>query len=394
MLVNMNDMLTHAYQNGYGIGAFDLINLDFIKAILDGAAHCQAPVILSLAEPHFNYDDLETIMPAVLAAAQRTAVPVAIHLDHGTSLQSAITAIGLGCNSIMVDASNLPLAENVSQTREVVNMAHSCGVSVEGELRYVAGVATAEALKHSKDAIYTSPEEAQRYVAETGVDYLAVAIGTVHGRTPEKPQLDFEHLAKINDVLKMPLVIHGGTGLSELQFRQLIASGVTKINYDTTLATAVVDAICQHVHEKLETGYPGMVQGIQKAIRLEVEHCIQLWGSAGRAQEMLAHCRPWQHVEHLIIYNTDSNLPEQKVADMMRQGRQVLGTIPGVLKVFTGQAVRKDAQYRYCWLIRFAHSAVIDSYREHPAHKNFADTLFRPNAKERISIDYLETSNE
>lgn len=386
MLVNMNDMLTHAYQNGYGIGAFELISLDFLKAILDGATHCQAPVILSLAESHFNYDDFEIIMPAVLAAAKRTAVPVAIHLDHGTSLQAAITAIGLGCNSIMVDASDLPFAENVSQTREVVNMAHSCGVSVEGELEYVTGVAT-------KDASYTSPEEAQRYVAETGVDYLAVAIGTVQGRTPGKP-FDFEHLAKINDTLKMPLVIHGGTDLSEVQFRQLIASGVTKINYYTTLAATVIDAIRQHVHEQLETGYTGMVQGVQNAIRLEIEHCIQLWGSAGRAQEVLAHCQPWQHVEHLIIYNTDSSLPEQQVSDMMQQGRQVLSAIPGVLKVFTGQAVREDAQYRYCWLIRFAHAAVIDSYREHPAHKNFADMLFRPHAKERISIDYLETGNE
>jgi fructose-bisphosphate aldolase class II len=118
---------------------------------LDGAAHCQAPVILSLPESHFNYGDFEIIMPAVLAAAQRTTVPVAIHLDHGTSLQSAITAIGLGCNSIMVDASNLPFAENISQTPEVVNMAHSCGVPVEGKLEYVTGMTT-------KDAIYTLTE--------------------------------------------------------------------------------------------------------------------------------------------------------------------------------------------------------------------------------------------
>jgi fructose-bisphosphate aldolase class II len=177
-------------------------------------------------------------------------------------------------------------------------------------------------------------------VAETGVDYLGITIGTVPGRTSGKPQLDFEHLAKINDVLKMPLVIHDGTGLNEVQFRQLIASSVTKINYHTTLATAVVEAIRQNVHEKLETDYTGIVQGVQEAIRLEVEHSIQLWGSTGRAQEVLAHCQPCQHVEHLIIYNTDSNLSEHKVSDMMRQGRQVLGAIPGVLKVFTGQAVR------------------------------------------------------
>jgi fructose-bisphosphate aldolase class II len=388
MLVNINDMLTHAYQNRYGIGAFDLISLDFLKAILDGATHCQAPVILSLTEPHFDYYDFEMIMPAVLAAAQRTSIPVAIHLDHGASLQSAITAIGLGCNSIMVDAAGLSFAENLSQTREVVNMAHSCGVPVEGELGYVAN-----ALKHPQTTVYTSPEEAQRYVAETGVDYLAIAIDTPDPMLGE-PQLDFETLAKINEVLKMPLVIHGGTDLSEGQFRQLIANGVTKINYYTALATTVVNTIRHNVHEQPETGYSGMVQNVQDAIRLEVEHRIQLWGSAGRAKEVLAYCQPWQHIEHLIIYNTNSNLSEPEVLDIMQQGRQVLSTIPGVLKVFTGQAVKEDAQYRYCWLIRFANSAVIDSYREHPVHKNFADTLFRPHAKERISIDYLETGNE
>ncbi len=389
MLVNMNDMLTHAYQNRYGIGAFELISLDFLQAILDGATHCQAPVILSLTKPHLDYYNFEMIMPAVLAAAQRTSIPVAIHLDHGASLQSAITAIGLGCNSIMVDTAGLPFAENVAQTREVVNMAHSCGVPVEGELRYIA-----DALKRSQTTVYTSPEETKRYVAETGVDHLAIAIDTIIPPMLGESKLDFEPLARINEALKMPLVIHGGTDLSEGQFRQLIANGVTKINYYTALATTVVNAIHHHVHEQSETGYTGMMQSVQKALRLEVEQGIELWGSAGRAKEVLAYCRPWQHIEHLIIYNTDSNLSEPEVLDIMRQGRQVLSSIPGVLKVFTGQAVKEDAQYRYCWLIRFAHPAVIDSYREHPVHKNFADTLFRPNARERISIDYLETGNE
>ena len=133
-LVDMKDMHTHAYQHKHAVGAFDLVSLDFLEAIVQGAENRRAPIVLSLAESHFEYFDFELAMTATVAAARRARVPVAIHLDHGQSLDSAVRAIRLGCNGVMVDASTYPLTANIEPTRTVVEMAHGCGVPVEGEL--------------------------------------------------------------------------------------------------------------------------------------------------------------------------------------------------------------------------------------------------------------------
>ena len=390
MLVHMGDMLRHAHANGYAVGAFDLVSLDFLQAIVAGAEQQRAPVILSLAESHYAYFDPELIMPAVRTAAERASVPVAIHLDHGGSLEAAVRGINQGFNGVMVDASTQPLQENIARTRAVVEMARACGIPVEGELGYVAGVEGEDAERHPGEVIYTAPEEAERYVRETGVDFLAVSIGTVHGRMRGEPRLDFDRLAAINEQLRIPLVIHGGTGLSDQQFRRLIENGVAKINYYTALADAAGAAVLANARISENRSYTDLTKGIQDAVRAEVERCIALWGGAGRADEVAAACRPWREVEHLIVYNTSGADPEA-TADMMAEGRRVLGAIPGVRHVITGASVTEGSAYRYCWLVRFAHPAVIDSYREHPDHKRFADARFRPVAADRISIDFQQT---
>lgn len=211
-LTNMQDMLTHAYRHNYAVGAFDLVSLDFLEAIVQGAEHCRAPVILSLAESHFEYFDFELAMAATVTAARRARVPVAIHLDHGLSPDSAVRAINLGCNGVMVDGSTQPFSVNVATTRTVAEIAHGCGVPVEGELGYVAGVEGDDAEKHPGEVVYTAPEEARAYVEQTGVDFLAVSVGTVHGRMRGVPRLDFARLARINEALGMPLVIHAVQG--------------------------------------------------------------------------------------------------------------------------------------------------------------------------------------
>jgi len=258
-LVDMKDMLQHAYNHNYAVGAFDLVSLDFLQGIMIAAQRAQAPVILSLAESHFEYFDFELVMPAVEAAAKRASVPVAIHLDHGASLESAVTAINHGCNGVMVDASQQPFTDNIQRTRRVVEMAHACGVPVEGELGYVPGVEGEDAERHPGEIAYTTVDEAKTYVAETGVDFLAVSIGTtigtVHGRMQGKPKLDFQRLQQINETLAIPLVIHGGTGLSDEQFQQLIANGVTKINYYTALS----DAAAKQIRENAETNTTAVI---------------------------------------------------------------------------------------------------------------------------------------
>jgi fructose-bisphosphate aldolase class II len=389
-LVNMRDMLNHAYHSGYAVAAFDLVSLDFLEAIVKAAEHCRAPVILSLAESHFDYFDFELAMAATEAAAKRTWVPVAIHLDHGESLESAVKAIRLGCNGVMVDASTRPFAENVARTRAVVEMAQGCGVPVEGELGYVAGVEGEDAERHPGDVVYTSPEEARQYVEGTGVDFLAVSIGTVHGRMRGEPHLDFDRLQEINEAIGIPLVIHGGTGLSDHQFRKLIERGVTKINYYTALSDAAAERMRGNVASAESGGYTALVRGIQEPMRSEMERCIRLWGSSDRADEVLEACESWRPVDHLIVYNVSSGVD---VAAIMAEGRRVLAAIPGVREVVTGEAVTLDAPYRYCWNVRFCHPAVIDSYREHPDHTGFADAWFRPVAGDRISIDFGLTTD-
>ena len=387
-LVDMKDMLQHAYRHGYAVGAFDLVSLDFLEGIMAAAERVRAPVILSLAESHFEYFDFELVMPAVEAAARRASVPVAIHLDHGGSLKSAMRAINLGCNGVMVDASHEPLSGNIQRTHAVVEMAHACGVPVEGELGYVPGIEGEDAELHPGEVSYTTPEEAKTYVEQTGVDFLAVSIGTVHGRMRGTPKLDFQRLEQINEALGIPLVIHGGTGLSDDQFRRLIANGVAKINYYTALSDVAAKQINENNRAGASSGFTGLVKNIRTVVAAEAERCMCLWGGAGHADEVLSRCRPWMPVEHLIIYNVEG-IDEVGAETMIAEGRRVLSAIPGVREVFTGEAVQDDAKYHYTWLVRFCHPAVIDSYRKHPDHVTFADKLFRPVASERISIDYL-----
>jgi fructose-bisphosphate aldolase class II len=388
-LVDLRDLLHHAYESRYAVGAFDLVSLDFLEGILAAAERCRAPVILSLAESHFEYYDFETVMPAVEAAARRATFPLAIHLDHGASLASAERAIALGCNGVMVDASTEPFAENVARTAAVVRMAHGCGVAVEGELGYVAGVEGEDAEKHPGEVVFTSPEQATAYVRATGVDFLAVSIGTVHGRMQGLPRLDFDRLARINETLGLPLVIHGGTGLADDQFRRLVENGVAKINYYTALADAAGARIRANTAADPRAGYTALTRGIGQAIAEECERCMRLWGGAGRADEVLARARPWRPVEHVILYEASGATPEQ-IERMLEEGRRVLARVPGVQRVFTGRAVQAGARYRFSWLIRFAHPAVIDSYRDHPVHTAFADAWFRPLAADRVTTDYLE----
>jgi fructose-bisphosphate aldolase class II len=184
-------------------------------------------------------------------------------------------------------------------------------------------------------------------------------------------------------------VLHGGTGLSDEQYRTLIANGIAKINYYTALADCAGDRV-QRNAEAGARGYTAMLAGVKEAVERQAGRCMRLWGAAGRADQLLQLCTPWRPVQHLIIYNSSVD-DASKTAQMMAEGRRILAAIPGVREVFTGSAVQQGARYRYSWLVHFCHPAVIDSYREHPDHVAFADGLFRPLAGDRISIDYQET---
>jgi fructose-bisphosphate aldolase class II len=385
-MVDMKDLLYHAYQNRYAVGAFEIVNLDFLKAVIEAAEQSRSPVILNVVEAHIKLFDFELLMAAVVRAAKRARVPVAIYLDHCSSLDAVQTAISLGCNGVMYDSAEESFPVNVENTRQAVNLAHACGVPVEGEVGYVAGIMSDDTEPGEDASVYTSVNEAKVYVERTGVDFLGISIGTVHGRAKNKLRLDFNRLARIHDSVNIPLVIHGGTGLNDDQYHKLIDHGVAKINYFTALAEQAIKQIKANVAHG-EMTYEKLFANVSDQICAEVQRCMQIWGSAGRAAEVLMQCRAWNNVEHVIVYNTRSDDPDV-IDDMLNRGKQDLSKIPGVLQVQIGKSVNAQSKYRYCWLIRFAHEQVIESYKSHPIHVAYADKHFRPLAEDRITTDY------
>jgi fructose-bisphosphate aldolase class II len=391
-LVDMRDMVYHAYNNSYAVGAFDLVSMDFLEAVIDAAEQCRASVILSIAEPHFAHYDFRLMMPAVEAAAKRASVPVAIQLDHGRSLESAVRAINSGCNGIMLDASSQNLPDNIRETGAVVEMAHRCGIPVVGELGYVAGREGEGAELHPGETAFTSPAEAKAYVERTGVDFLAVSIGTVQGRMKGRAKLEYQRLKHINQAVNIPLAIHGGSGLHEDQFRKLPSMGVATINYYTALSDVAAKAMRKQARENPKGSFTDLKKDVKEAICSEVQRCLRLWGSAGRAAEVIAQCKPWSPVEHLIFHDVQE-FNEPKFYSMRTEGKQLLAGIPGVREVFTGEAMLQDNQYRFCWRLRFTHKAVVESYRDHPNFVAFLNNQLRHYASNVLSVDYQDSSN-
>jgi fructose-bisphosphate aldolase class II len=287
----------------------------------------------------------------------------------------------------MVDASQSTFSDNLTHTKTAVEMAHACGVPVEGDLGYVPDAEDIDAQRRPATLPYTTVAEAKGFVERTGVDFLVVSIRAEQICPNGKTKLDIQRLRSINQALGIPLAIHCRTRLDDDQFRRLIAHGVAKINYFTALAEAANAAVSARAKSAPGAGYLDLVQDVGAAISAEAERCMRVWGAAGRAAEVLACCRPWAFVEHLIIHNV-IGISEKEVTAMMIEGQQTLSTIPGVRSVITGKAMRERAQYRYCWRVRFAAPEVIDSYHEHPDYVAFTNRRFRPVADREISIDY------
>ncbi len=291
-LMNLKDILADARQNKYAVGAFNVVNLEFLEAILEAAANKASPVILNIAEVHFKYVNIENIAPAIIAVAQKAEVPVVLNLDHGESLEAIMRAIRCGFTSIMFDGSKLPYEENIEKTAEVVRMCHSIGVSVEAELGHVGSAdGSEEGSGGGDESVYTNVDQAEEFVRKTRVDALAVAIGTAHGLYKGTPKLDFERLAAINQRLGIPLVLHGGTGLAAEDFRKSISLGISKINFFTGMS---VNA-CNKVREVLEkdpkfNNYPQLLKEGKEAVRKTVEEQMDIFMSSHICEQMNTLC--------------------------------------------------------------------------------------------------------
>ena len=278
MLVNLNEVLKKAQKGKYAVGLFNTTDTDMLQAVIEAAEESNSPVILGTAEVLLPYGELKLIAPSVIAAAKRAKVPVVVHYDHGLTFDRCIEALKLGFSSIMFDGSAKPYEQNIAETREMVKIAHAFGATVEGEIGHVGEAAKEDNLLTD---MYTTPEEAKAYLEATGVDALAVAIGSAHGVYKKKPMLNIERLKEISGAVKVPLVLHGGSGLSDDDFKNTIRNGIAKVNIFTDLCLAGESAMKDGEEKKL--GYLETRNLKVEYIKEAVKHKMALFGSVNKA---------------------------------------------------------------------------------------------------------------
>lgn len=278
MLVNLNDVLKKAQKEHYAVGLFNTTDSDMLEGVIAAAEEMKSPVIIGTAEVLLPYGELKLIAPSIIAAAKRASVPVVVHYDHGLTFERCMEALKLGFSSLMFDGSTKPYDENINETREIVKIAKSFGASVEGEIGHVGNADNDGDL--STD-MYTTKEEAKAYIEATGVDALAIAIGTAHGVYKKKPKLNLERLSEIRNEIDTPLVLHGGSGLTDDDFKNSIKGGIAKINIFTDLCLAGERATKEGIEKGL--GYLETRNLKVSYIKEAVKNKITLFGSCGKA---------------------------------------------------------------------------------------------------------------
>jgi fructose-bisphosphate aldolase class II len=274
MLVNLDYVLKDAQKNGYAVGLFNTIDTDMLEAVISVAEELRSPVIIGTAEILLPYGELKLIAPSLIDYAKRASVPVVVHYDHGLTEERCIEAMDLGFTSIMFDGSTGDINDNIARTKKMVELAHKKGVTVEGEIGHVG---EADNNDGAVTDMYTTPKEALDFIAKTGVDALAVAIGTAHGAYKSKPKLDIDRLKQIKNQVDVPLVLRGGSGLSDDDFKNTIANGIAKINIFTDMCVAGLDAM-----RNADGNYLQVRNQKVEAIKKVVKNKILLFGSNNR----------------------------------------------------------------------------------------------------------------
>lgn len=265
MLVNMRDLLSDAQKGNYAVGSFSVANMEMVLGVIKAAEELNAPIILQIAEVRLKQSPLEIIGPLMVAAAKNSKVPVAVHFDHGKTVEKITQALDIGFTSVMFDGSHLPLDENIEFTKKIIEIARKYDASVEAEIGCVGG---SEDGSENIAINCTKPEDAVKFENETGVDALAIAIGNAHGNYKSTPKLRFDILSEVEQKTHTPLVLHGGTGISPDDFVRCSKTGIKKIN----IATATFDRVEQSVRSAYESGSINGYYDLQGA---EVEGAYQ-----------------------------------------------------------------------------------------------------------------------
>ncbi|MGI6649422.1 MAG: class II fructose-1,6-bisphosphate aldolase [Bacillota bacterium] len=280
--VSLADLLREAEREGYAVGAFNTNNMEIAQAIVEAAEAERSPVIMQASQGAITYAGLDYITSMAAVAAARATVPIALHLDHGTSFQQVVQCIRSGFSSVMYDGSKLSLDENIAMTRKVLEIARPIGVSVEAELGKIGGTED-DITVDERDALFTDPKEADIFVRETGIDALAVAIGTAHGQYKGEPKLDFDRLEKIRTLVNIPIVLHGSSGVPDDAIREAIRLGVRKVNIDTNIREAFVWAMRRELERNPAEIDPRKILGPARKNTVEIiREKIRLFGSNGR----------------------------------------------------------------------------------------------------------------
>lgn len=277
-LYTMKEILQDAQQRKYGVGYFNAVNMEMVRANIRAAEECHSPIIIGTAEALLCYADFDWIVPIMLEQARNAKVPVAVHLDHTYSMELLMRALRFGFGSVMFDGSRLPdHRENIRISAEVAKIAHCMGVGVECELGSVGGLS--DETGHEDQMIYTDPADASDFIEQTNADFLAVSIGTQHGVYKATPKLDIPRLKEIRSAVGVPLVLHGGSGLSDDDFRNTIEGGISKINVYTDIILAAKKAVAEH----LDLGYTDISMAAEEAMKQATIAKLELFGSVGKA---------------------------------------------------------------------------------------------------------------
>lgn len=270
-LVKMKALLEDAYSNNRGCGAFSVGNMEMVKGAICAAEELETPIILQIAEVRLKYSPLELMGPMMVQAAKEAKVDVAVHLDHGLNIETAKKALNLGFTSVMLDASTLPFEENISKTRSVVELAAGFGATVEAELGLVGG---SEDGSCDHGIRCTDPEDAKVFAERTGIDALAVAIGNAHGNYAAAPKLAFDVLEKIHDRVDIPLVLHGGSGITDHDFQRAVSLGIRKVNIATASFNSLVAKVEEYISQEGTHNYfdlnEAMAQGTYENVKRHI----------------------------------------------------------------------------------------------------------------------------
>ena len=247
MLVTLQEILTIAEKGGFAVPAFNVYNMETVMGVIRAAEEKKAPVIMQNYSRLVTNEEAYYLAPIILAAAKEARVPVCYHLDHGAGMNEVTRSLRYGATGIMIDKSTLTLEENIAETKKVADICASVGVGIEGELGHVGSAANGD----EQTAVYTEVADAVKFVVETGVSALAVAVGTAHGRYKKAPKLAIDRIREIHEAIPAAVVLHGGSGVPDEEIKAAIGAGIRKINFGTDLCYAFLDTVCATSRDKI-----------------------------------------------------------------------------------------------------------------------------------------------